>query len=281
MRRGKLNISSIIFIIIAAFFALLSFAMDQAAVQIEDKVRDQNVKYQNYLFNFTSSKNAQMTLNNISHINSTRAKNLSNTTHFITNVINKLFFNPNYVKENFSSIENTEDYINNIKRIYIIKFKEHYRYHLEQFTKTSQLVNALNLDEKKYGSYLKLYTKSYVNFLTDYTDYNKPTHIDTIDHNKGFASVEEFEMYYRELVRMREVYYQSFKPIYEIMDLLNVDFIEYGNNLSITNNNLVKLKSYKNFFILLSILFQILGLISLLFLFNSILRKVKVVKWND
>ena len=278
MRRGKLNISSIIFIIIAAFFALLSFAMDQAAVQIEDKVRDQNVKYQNYLFNFTSSKNAQMTLNNISHINSTRAKNLSNTTHFITNVINKLFFNPNYVKENFSSIENTEDYINNIKRIYIIKFKEHYRYHLEQFTKTSQLVNALNLDEKKYGSYLKLYTKSYVNFLTDYTDYNKPTHIDTIDHNKGFASVEEFEMYYRELVRMREVYYQSFKPIYEIMDLLNVDFIEYGNNLSITNNNLVKLKSYKNFFILLSILFQILGLISLLFLFNSILRKVKVVK---
>ena len=53
MRRGKLNISSIIFIIIAAFFALLSFAMDQAAVQIEDKVRDQNVKYQNYLFNFT------------------------------------------------------------------------------------------------------------------------------------------------------------------------------------------------------------------------------------
>jgi len=278
MRRGKLNISSIIFIIIAAFFALLSFAMDQAAVQIEDKVRDQNVKYQNYLFNFTSSKNAQMTLNNISHINSTRAKNLSNTTHFITNVINKLFFNPKYVKENFSSIENTEDYINNIKRIYIIKFKEHYRYHLEQFTKTSQLVNALNLDEKKYGSYLKLYTKSYVNFLTDYTDYNKPTHIDTIDHNKGFASVEEFEMYYRELVRMREVYYQSFKPIYEIMDLLNVDFIEYGNNLSITNNNLVKLKSYKNFFILLSILFQILGLISLLFLFNSILRKVKVVK---
>ena len=175
-------------------------------------------------------------------------------------------------------VENTEDYINNIKRIYIIKFKEHYRYHLEQFTKTSQLVNALNLDEKKYGSYLKLYTKSYVNFLTDYTDYNKPTHIDTIDHNKGFASVEEFEMYYRELVRMREVYYQSFKPIYEIMDLLNVDFIEYGNNLSITNNNLVKLKSYKNFFILLSILFQILGLISLLFLFNSILRKVKVVK---
>jgi len=278
MRRGKLNISSIIFIIIAAFFALLSFAMDQAAVQIEDKVRDQNVKYQNYLFNFTSSKNAQMTLNNISHINSTRAKNLSNTTHFITNVIDKLFFNPNYVKENFSSIENTEDYINNIKRIYIIKFKEHYRYHLEQFTKTSQLVNALNLDEKKYGSYLKLYTKSYVNFLTDYTDYKKPTHIDTIDHNKGFASVEEFEMYYRELVRMREVYYQSFKPIYEIMDLLNVDFIEYGNNLSITNNNLVKLKSYKNFFILLSILFKILGFISLLFLFNSILRKVKVVK---
>ena len=114
--------------------------------------------------------------------------------------------------------------------------------------------------------------------MTDYTDYKKPTHIDTIDHNKGFASVEEFEMYYRELVRMREVYYQSFKPIYEIMDLLNVDFIEYGNNLSITNNNLVKLKSYKNFFILLSILFQILGLISLLFLFNSILRKVKVVK---
>ena len=49
MRRGRLDNRAIIFIIIAGIFALLSFAMDQAAVQAEDRLRDENVKYQSNL----------------------------------------------------------------------------------------------------------------------------------------------------------------------------------------------------------------------------------------
>ena len=53
------------------------------------------------------------------------------------------------------------------------------------------------------------------------------------------------------------------------------DFLEYGNELYLINNKVATLKSYKNFFILFSILFQILGLTFLLLLFRTILRKIK------
>ena len=60
-----------------------------------------------------------------------------------------------------------------------------------------------------------------------------------------------------------------------IIDLMIKDFLKYGNELYLINNKVATLKSYKNFFILFSILFQILGLTFLLLLFRTILRKIK------
>ena len=43
MRRGKLSNKSIFFIILAGFFTLGSYFLDQQVIQKEDKIRDQSL----------------------------------------------------------------------------------------------------------------------------------------------------------------------------------------------------------------------------------------------
>ena len=267
MRRGKLDGTSIAYIIIAGFFALLSFASDQAAVQTEDRVRDANVKYQNYLFHFNSGKNTIMTLNNITHILNSKQINLSKDTGFLVDAVTNLFFNPSYVNSNF---KNQGQYLSDLKVIYVGKFKDHYSEYLNEFTKAIKLVKALNLDEEKYSSYIKNLESIYnIDFDLHYKL------IETINVSKGFASNEELNKYYKELYLMGITFDRGLAPINSIIKLMIKDFIKYGEELNLINNKVVKLKSYKNFFILFSILFQILGLTFLLLLFRTILKKIK------
>ena len=52
MRRGNLGKISIIYIIIAAIFAVISFSLDQMVIQTEDKMRKKNAMYQKAMFDF-------------------------------------------------------------------------------------------------------------------------------------------------------------------------------------------------------------------------------------
>ena len=267
MRRGKLDAISITFIIIAGFFALLSFASDQAAVQTEDRVRDANVKYQNHLFYFNSGKDTMKTLGNITHILSSKKINLSNQTGFFLDAVGNLFFNPSYVKNNF---KNQDKYLSDLKFMYVGKFLDHYKEYLNEFTKAIKLVKALNLDEEKYGSYIKNIESIYnIDF-----DYHYKL-IESINVSKGFASIEELNKYYKEIYLIGETFDSGILPIHSIVDSMIEDFMKHGEELSLINDKVVKLKSYKNFFILFSILFQILGLTFLLLLFRTILKKIK------
>ena len=267
MRRGKLDAISITFIIIAGFFALLSFASDQAAVQTEDRVRDANVKYQNHLFYFNSGKDTMKTLGNITHILSSKKINLSNQTGFFLDAVGNLFFNPSYVKNNF---KNQDKYLSDLKFMYVGKFLDHYKEYLNEFTKAIKLVKALNLDEEKYGSYIKNIESIYnIDF-----DYHYKL-IESINVSKGFASIEELNKHYKEIYLIGETFDSGILPIHSIVDSMIEDFMKHGEELSLINDKVVKLKSYKNFFILFSILFQILGLTFLLLLFRTILKKIK------
>ena len=115
-------------------------------------------------------------------------------------------------------------------------------------------------------------------------DYHHQWHIDfdhhyklieSINAQKGFASIEELHKYYRKLYLMGRTFDGGNVEIDSIIDLMIKDFLKYGNELYLINNKVATLKSYKNFFILFSILFQILGLTFLLLLFRTILRKIK------
>ena len=240
--------------------------MDQAAVQTEDRVRDANVKYQNDLFHFTSGKNSVETLNNVTHIVGSRERNLSNKANFIRDIIAKLFFDPSYVNSNF---KNQDQYLNSLKLIYVREFKDLYREQLHEFAKIINLIKALNLDEVKYGSYIKNLESIY---NVDFNHHSKL--IESIDITKGFVSIEELHKYYREIFSMNVILVEGQKPINSIINIMIKDFSKYGRGLRVISNNVVELKSYKNFFILFGILFQILGLIFLLLLFRTILKKI-------
>ena len=146
---------------------------------------------------------------------------------------------------------------------------DHYREYLNEFTRAIKLVKALNLDEEKYSSYIKNLESIY-NIDLDH-HYKR---IESISISKGFASNEELYKHYRELYLMDATFNSGLTPIHSIINLMIIDFIKSGEELNLINNKIVKLKGYKNLFILLSILFQILGLIFLLLLFRTILKKI-------
>ena len=62
MRRGKLSNKSIFFIILAGFFTLGSYFLDQQVIQKEDKIRDQSLSIEK-LYQEISQKKYKLAIN--------------------------------------------------------------------------------------------------------------------------------------------------------------------------------------------------------------------------
>jgi len=274
MRRGRLDNRAIIFIIIAGIFALLSFAMDQAAVQTEDRLRDENVQYQSNLFNLAMNKDAHLTLNNLTHTMATKSRTLSFSTNFLSYLLQGTL-DPNYMKKSFNIFDDEVDnkkYIENVRWIYQNYFLEHYSDHLEEFKFALQMFNSINLDEKKYGQQIKKF-KSIFNIDFDY--HNNLINSFRPLELKGLNSQEEIYKSYRELSNLNIAYEDGIYPIKSIGSAVISDWQKYGLAVMDNQSKVLRLKSYKNYFILFSIFFQILGLLFLLLLFRNILLKIK------
>ena len=62
MRRGKLNNKSVIIVVIAGFFALLSFFLDQQVIQKEDTIRNIEIDIQNKIEKVNELSSNSMTV---------------------------------------------------------------------------------------------------------------------------------------------------------------------------------------------------------------------------
>ena len=92
---------------------------------------------------------------------------------------------------------------------------------------------------------------------------------------KGLNSQEEIYKSYRELSNLNIAYEDGIYPIKSIGSAVISDWQKYGLAVMDNQSKVLRLKSYKNYFILFSIFFQILGLLFLLLLFRNILLKIK------
>ena len=114
MRRGKLDKISIIYIIIAAIFAVISFSLDQMVIQTEDKKTKKNVMYQKAMFDFHQHTDMGLSFRALQNLIHEEAEFLSFKNEFYLNVLGGFILRPDYYKENFYIIHNDKPFYNEL-----------------------------------------------------------------------------------------------------------------------------------------------------------------------
>mgnify|MGYP001211585338 FL=1 len=293
MRRKKENLT-LILIIFVAFFTLLSYVFDQLVIRKEDSIRNKTIELRNLNYELTTLNSLSMQVEDISYsINRFLEEFFVKRNYWLKNFLllyrydlNKVEFKKNY-RDSGNDITNWVKY-QMIKRFDDAESKSYSIY----FDLTQLVINY----PKYFDKWIEEYEKDdQNNYLESFTDYKK-----IFKKNLNIFSKKDFDFYYSLL---------DYEPD-QMPDLLSSEWIDLTNftTLILSNlnqneqelrdkinlfddqseelSNLVEKKtqgikkesSLKNYFILLSIICQILSLLFLLLLFKNILKNLKVIR---
>ena len=293
MRRKKENLT-LILIIFVAFFTLLSYVFDQLVIRKEDSIRNKTIELRNLNYELTTLNSLSMQVEDISYsINRFLEEFFVKRNYWLKNFLllyrydlNKVEFKKNY-RDSGNDILNWVKY-QMIKRLDDARSKSHSTY----FDLTQLVIN--------YPKYFDKWIKEYEideqnNFLQSFTDYKK-----IFNKNSNIFYKKEFDFYYSlfdyEPDLMPDLLSDEWIDLanFTTLILLNLDKnekqlrdkIEFFEDESEELSNLVEKKtqkikqesSLKNYFILLSIICQILSLFFLLLLFKNILKNLKIIR---
>ena len=278
MRRGKLNNISIKLVVLIAFFTLTSFVFDQLVIQTENKIRDVDFEYERNFNEYLRTKSVLFNVNDLVYRTRVKGENFIDRAEILEKAIYNIKFNKVYFENNFNDIFDS-DLNQNLQTIFINRYKSMYLEIFEESSDLFKLARGLPIRAMKEKIFLDENQKvvdsmwglekvlnSNIEFYDTYKFYEKKE-INTFDDYLDLrANLREFLNYYSNssvhLIQINEVYgkyYNYFaEKSYEYLDKLN------------KNQNL------KNFYILLSVLAQILSLFFLLVLFKTLLNFKKV-----
>lgn len=284
MRRKILkNKSIIISLVIVATFTFLSFFFDQLVVQQENNIRKKNTEISNKKIELSQNL---FLLNSIFNI----SKDLSYSTR-----LRKTTLDDAYSRRSLFS--NPEDYGNSKDEILlsgVAGFQKHLEYHDEIY------LTVLNNHNKKTDTvkfYLDNFKKNKVYLKAiEMSEWNLNYLLEDLD--KYYITEDEFEKF-RQLRKTKidwDLFVTNNDPHYNFYSKIRDKLHDLGyladtlyaasedviilhiNGIKDYENSLInfsKVKNKKNFYILLSILFQILALTSLMFLFKIIINQDK------
>ena len=274
MRRGKLNNISIKLVVLIAFFTLTSFVFDQLVIQTENKIRDVDFEYERNFNEYLRTKSVLFNVNDLVYRTRVKGENFIDRAEILEKAIYNIKFNKVYFENNFNDIFDS-DLNQNLQTIFINRYKSMYLEIFEESSDLFKLARGLPIRAMKEKIFLDENQKvvdsmwglekvlnSNIEFYDTYKFYEKKE-INTFDDYLDLrANLREFLDYYSNssvhLIKINEVYgiyYNYFAgKSYEYLDKLN------------KNQNL------KNFYILLSVLAQILSLFFLLVLFKTLLN---------
>ena len=278
MRRGKLNNISIKMVILIAFFTLTSFVFDQLVIQTENKIRDVDFEYERNFNEYLRTKIVLFNVNDLVYRTRVKGENFIDRAEILEKAIYNIKFNKVYFENNFNDIFDS-DLNQNLQTIFINRYKSMYLEIFEESSDLFKLARGLPIRAMKEKIFLDENQKvvdsmwglekvlnSNIEFYDTYKFYEKKE-INTFDDYLDLrANLREFLNYYSNssvhLIQINDIYgkyYNYFaKKSYENLDILK------------KNQNL------KNFYILLSVLAQILSLFFLLVLFKTLLNLKKV-----
>ena len=278
MRRGKLNNMSIKLVVLIAFFTLTSFVFDQLVIQTENKIRDVDFEYERNFNEYLRTKSVLFNVNDLVYRTRVKGENFIDRAEILEKAIYNIKFNKVYFENNFNDIFDS-DLNQNLQTIFINRYKSMYLEIFEESSDLFKLARGLPIRAMKEKIFLDENQKvvdsmwglekvlnSNIEFYDTYKFYEKKEIVTFDDYLDLRSNLREFLNYYSNssvhLIQINDIYgkyYNYFaEKSYEYLDKLN------------KNQNL------KNFYILLSVLAQILSLFFLLVLFKTLLNFKKV-----
>ena len=275
MRRGKLTNNSVLLVIMAGFFALLSFFLDQRVIQKEDTVRNVEINIQNKIEKVNELSTNSLTILNLEE----RAQTITNHYTFFSTVFYKTYLN----------LERDDDFkkhFNKRARKYLADFiKYDLNWILYDLTTIKEDTKNMSFYHYEYkDKELQDKVKSLFSFSHDIIGksiYDKMVsgyvEVDGGFENKKledikFSSNEIYEIY-KYLFQLNKEFAISIKKLNDISNHFDKEEENADNELGLLTVHGKKEKILKNYFILISILAQILSLTALLFLFRNIIKE--------
>ena len=305
MRRGKLLNKSIILIILTATFTLLSYASDQMVIRSEDKLRNTKILFENtkniksqyetlsasffaismdidlQLQSYLSKRN--FLIKSIIILNDEIDENLKKSMNIFTENLDEgvdatrtfkwqivrefldIFYYIDSISIDFADIyiyqeefikENNQDKIKKLKNLF--------------FNNEDLKEVTLDLEQEFFYKDISIYND--ILQLGDLSFDETETYNQWVLENfttKNFYDIYKYKMFF-----LKRLYDDSNK-LDKFTDILDENVISVEEKIENILKKIQKININKNYFILSSILFQVLSLLFLLFLFKSFLIRPK------
>jgi len=273
MRRGKLSNLSIKLVVLIAFFTLTSFVFDQLVVQTENKIRDVDFEYERSFNEYLRTKSVLFNVNDLVYRTRVKNENYIDRAEILEKAIYNIKFNKVYFEKNFNS-SFTSDFNQNLQTIFINRYKSMYLEIFEESSDLFRLVRGLPIramEESALSEFnqkivdniwsLEKVLNSNIEFYETYKFHEKKEVITYDNYMELRSSLRKFLTYYTDssvyLTEINEIYGKYYN-FFAAETYKHLDDLNYNQNL-------------KNFYILLSVLAQILSLFFLLLLFRTLL----------
>lgn len=295
MRRGRLNKKSIILIFIVAIFTIFSYGFDQLVIRTEDKLRNLKINFQNVENNLSKYEALSDSLLNISQANYSNVlptllrRNLLIKTRLLTDAKLKGydFFSGTNIKNNQDDLEwmMLKD-LNKVARLNEEIRSQYYDFYLDYKDIIEKVNNKeiRNLDNL-FSSDIKIDKGNNLFFndnilayekLIGYNRHWKNKSNELADYRqkalKNFEVRDWYDVYRYKMLLLKQIHEDTL-IIEEIMEKIDDEIVEIEDELTLIFEEMKTQSVRKNYFILTSILSQILSLLFLLLLFRTFLVK--------
>lgn len=301
MRRGKLSNKSLIFIILTATFTLLSYASDQMVIRSEDKLRNTKIQFENKKNKNTEYETLSSKFTSISTNIDLKLQSYLSKRNFLIKSIILLDDEIEKTSKNSTKIfseslgkgvEATRTFkwqiITELTDIVLfidamtVDFADIYIYQEELIKENNQdkikkLKNLFFYDENMKEVTSDLESKLFYKDMSIYTDiYNLDTL--TIEQTRTYRdwilenfTTKNFYDIYKYKMFLLERLYKDTNKLDKFTEILDENLLMIEDEMEDILKIIQKININKNYFILSSILFQVLSLLFLLILFKSFL----------
>ena len=305
MRRGKLLNKSIILIILTATFTLLSYASDQMVIRSEDKLRNTKILFENTKNIKSQYETLSASFFAISTDIDLQLQSYLSKRNFL---IKSIIILNDEIDENFKKSINifTENLAEDVDAIRTFKWQI-----VREFLDISYYIDSISIDfadiyiyqeefikENNQDKIKKLKNLFFYNedlkevtldleqefFYKDISIYNDILQLgdlsfdETETYNQwvleNFTTKNFYDIYKYKMFFLKRLYDDSNK-LDKFTDILDENVISVEEQIENILKKIQKININKNYFILSSILFQVLSLLFLLFLFKSFLIRPK------
>ena len=271
MRRGKLSNKSIFFIILAGFFTLGSYFLDQQVIQKEDKIRDQSLVIEK-LYQEISQENANWVSTTMLTDRVLFKSHQTSSFSTINYKIHLLISNQHKLKDSFDA--------DGLQRTARASLYLQYIDLRDSMIGLRNSVDSLSFSQSDYDNeeirnkIINLFTWDDAFFLENEKKYFNQEVIKSVSNNSLTLDNENnfMRLLYEETNKLNEILFSNIEILDELGDFYynQEELIQTKYDTNVLDQSTKKIQ--KNYFILLSILFQILSLLSFLLLFRNFIN---------